>query len=431
MTTQEGIEDSVVSYRLSQRTYGWVLFAVSIGLLLSDYMSRQVLNAVFPLLRQDWGLSDAQLGTLSGVVAIMVGVLTFPLSLAADRFGRVKSIVAMALIWSLATMACGLATSYGQMVAARVFVGVGEAAYGAVGVAVLLSVFPTRVRATITGTFMAGGVFGSVIGIALGSHIAASLGWRWAFQIMAVVGVILALAYLAIARPEQDRAPNRQQSAAFVFSVATFRRLGAQLFAAPSVVFAYIGSGLQLFVTSAFMAWMPSFFNRVYDMAPARAGSAAAIFLMIGGLGMIGCSIVADRAGQVARTRKISFAIAFSLLSFVAFTGAFLFPAGPAQLVLLGVGMFFVAGVSGAAGAVVVNCTDAAIHATALATLTLVNNLIGLAPGPIVTGVLADHSNLATALQIVPFASLGAVVAFWFCRKHYERDHDRLANGQR
>jgi predicted MFS family arabinose efflux permease len=435
MTMQQGVqqavEDRAVSYRLSPRTYAWVLFAVSIGLLLSDYMSRQVLNAVFPLLRADWGLSDSQLGTLSGVVAIMVGLLTFPLSLAADRFGRVKSIVAMALIWSLATMACGMATSYGQMVAARVFVGVGEAAYGAVGVAVLLSVFPTRLRATITGTFMAGGVFGSVLGIALGSHVAATLGWRWAFQIMAGIGVVLALVYLAVARPEQDRAPNRQQSADFVFSRATFRRLGAQLFSAPSVVFAYIGSGLQLFVASAFIAWMPSFLNRVYDMPTAKAGSAAAIFIMLGGVGMIVCSMVADRAGQIARTRKISFAIAYCLLSFAAFTSAFLFPAGQVQLILLGVGMFFAAGVGGAAGAVVVNCTDAAIHATALATLTLVNNLIGLAPGPIVTGILADHANLATALQIVPFASLGAVVAFWFCRKHYDRDHARLTGGEK
>ncbi len=430
MTTQEGIEDSVVSHRLSHRAYAWLLFAVSIGLLLSDYMSRQVLNAVFPLLRQDWGLSDAQLGILSGVVAVMVGLLTFPLSLAADRFGRVKSIVAMALLWSLATMACGLATNYGQMVLARIFVGVGEAAYGSVGVAVLLSVFPVRLRATITGTFMAGGVFGSVLGIALGSHVAVMLGWRWAFQLMAGIGVVLALAYFAIARPEQDKAPNRIQSAAFVFSGATFRRLGAQLFSAQSVIFAYVGSGLQLFVASAFIAWMPSYLNRVYGMATAQAGSAAAIFILLGGVGMIVCSVVADRAGQVARTRKLSFAIAYCLISFAAFTGAFLCPLGPAQLALLGVGMFFAAGVSGAAGAVVVNCTDPAIHATALATLTLVNNLLGLAPGPIVTGLLADHSNLATALQIVPFASLGAVVAFWFSRKYYDRDHARLAGAE-
>ncbi|MEX3921378.1 MFS transporter, partial [Paraburkholderia sp. BR10872] len=83
------------------RAYAWVVFALTVGLLLSDYMSRQVLNAVFPLLKTAWSLSDTQLGSLSSVVALMVGVLTFPLSVLADRWGRVKSIVLMAALWSL------------------------------------------------------------------------------------------------------------------------------------------------------------------------------------------------------------------------------------------------------------------------------------------------------------------------------------------
>lgn len=83
--------------------YGWVIFALSFGLLISDYMARQVLNAVFPLLKAEWGLMDSQLGLLSGVVAIMVGLFTFPLSLAADRWGRVRSLTLMAVVWSIAT----------------------------------------------------------------------------------------------------------------------------------------------------------------------------------------------------------------------------------------------------------------------------------------------------------------------------------------
>ena len=71
--------------------YGWVVFALIFGLLISDYMARQVLNAVFPLLKVEWALSDSQLGALSGVVALMVGLLTFPLSLLADRWGRVRA----------------------------------------------------------------------------------------------------------------------------------------------------------------------------------------------------------------------------------------------------------------------------------------------------------------------------------------------------
>ncbi|MFY0084444.1 MFS transporter, partial [Acinetobacter baumannii] len=90
------------------------------------------LNAVFPLLKNEWLLSDSQLGLLSGIVALMVGLLTLPLSLMADRFGRVKSLAIMAALWSLATLGCALAENYEQMFIARFMVGVGEAAYGSV-----------------------------------------------------------------------------------------------------------------------------------------------------------------------------------------------------------------------------------------------------------------------------------------------------------
>ncbi|HEY2022561.1 MFS transporter, partial [Paraburkholderia sp.] len=115
----------VPATRTDVRAYAWVVFALTVGLLLSDYMSRQVLNAVFPLLKSTWNLSDAQLGSLSSLVALMVGVLTFPLSVLADRWGRVKSIVLMAAMWSVATRGCALATSYGAMLVARAFVGIG------------------------------------------------------------------------------------------------------------------------------------------------------------------------------------------------------------------------------------------------------------------------------------------------------------------
>src|SRR5271165_1727938 len=158
-----GRDDALL--RVSRR-YAWVVFALTFGLLISDYMSRQVLNAVFPLLKAEWALSDSQLGALAGVIALMVGLLTFPLSLLADRWGRVRSLVLMAFLWSLATLACGISHTFNQMLLARLFVGVGEAAYGSVGVAVVLSVFPSHMRSTLTGAFMAGGMFGSVLGIA-------------------------------------------------------------------------------------------------------------------------------------------------------------------------------------------------------------------------------------------------------------------------
>ncbi len=131
----------------SARRFPRIVLALAFGLLLSDYMSRQVLSAVFPILKSEWTLTDTHLATLSSVVALMVGLLTFPLSIVADRWGRVRSLVVMAVLWSVATLLCALSTGYGQMLGARFLVGVGEAAYGSVGIAVVLRVFaPRRAR---------------------------------------------------------------------------------------------------------------------------------------------------------------------------------------------------------------------------------------------------------------------------------------------
>ena len=144
----------------ARRVFPWVVFSLTFALLLSDYMSRQVLSAVFPFLKAEWALTDTQLGALTSVVALTVGLLAVPLSLLGDRWGRGRAIVLMATIWSLATAGSAVAADYEQLMLARVFIGVGEAAYGSVGLAVVLAVFPAYRRASFTGAFMAGGSFG-------------------------------------------------------------------------------------------------------------------------------------------------------------------------------------------------------------------------------------------------------------------------------
>src|SRR4249919_1646494 len=404
------------------RGYAWVVFALSFGLLLSDYMSRQVLNAVFPLLKTEWALTDARLGLLSGIVALMVGVLTFPLSLLADRFGRVRSLALMATVWSLATLGCGLAQQYPQMLAARFLVGVGEAAYGSVGIAVVLSVFPKHMRATLTGAFMAGGMFGSVLGMALGGAVAAHMGWRWAFAAMALVGLILAALYPLVVREKKIGSaplPGAANDAALAPAARVPLR---RLVDSRSVVGAYVGSGLQLFVGGTVIVWMPSYLNRYYAMATDRAGVVSALIVLVSGLGMIACGLLSDRLCRNSPTRKFSLAIACSVSSCALLSLAFALPHGTPQLVAIAVGMFFAAGTSGPAGAMVANLTPQPIHGTAFATLTLANNLLGLAAGPLLTGVLADALGLAQAFQLVPLVGLAAAAVFYFAKRHYLDD---------
>ncbi|MFJ3261602.1 MFS transporter [Pseudomonas sp. NPDC086581] len=403
------------------RRYAWVVFALTFGLLISDYMSRQVLNAVFPLLKVEWALSDAQLGLLSGIVAVMVGLLTFPLSLLADRWGRVRSLALMAMLWSLATLGCAVAETFPQMFAARFFVGVGEAAYGSVGIAVVISVFPAHLRATLTGAFMAGGMFGSVLGMGLGGVLAAHLGWRWAFAGMALFGLLLALLYPLVVS-EKRIAP--------VAAAEAPRQAGGRslrsLFGSRSVIAAYLGSGLQLFVAAAVMVWIPSYLNRYYHLDTGKAGMISAVIVLVGGSGMVLCGILCDRLGRSNPPRKIILAIGFCLASCLLLLVAFHLPPGTAQLSLIALGMLVAAGTSGPSGAMVANLTAPAVHGTAFATLTLANNLLGLAPGPLLTGVLADRIGLDRAFQLIPLLSILAALVFLYARRHYHSDIRRL-----
>ncbi|MET7516483.1 MFS transporter [Streptomyces sp. NPDC005480] len=402
------------------RRYAWLVFALSFGLLLSDYMSRQVLNAVFPLLKAEWLLSDTQLGSLSGIVALMVGLLTFPLSLLADRWGRARSLVLAAVVWSLATLGCAVSASYGQMFFGRFMVGVGEAAYGSVGIAVVLSVFPVGLRATLSGAFIAGGAFGSVLGVSIGGVVAQHLGWRWTFAVMGLFGLVLAAVY-GVVVTERRLAPAGRGTDPAPDTGGPVRTLLPRLFSSVSVLCAYVGSGLQMFIAMALLAWMPSFLDRYYGLPPGKAGLAAGGFALITGVGMIGGGIVSDRLGRSNPHLKWTVALVCSVGSLVLLAGGFQLPTGVPQLLVIGAGTLLCNATAGPAAAMVASLTPAAVAATAMATLTLANSLLGLAPGPAVTGMLADRLGLDGALRLVPLVAIVAGLAFALGRRHYDK----------
>ncbi|CAE6738997.1 Multidrug resistance protein MdtL [Paraburkholderia domus] len=413
------------------RGYACVIFALTFGLLLSDYMSRQVLSAVFPQIKAEWGLSDTRLGALSGIVSLAVGILAFPISLAADRWGRVRSVTIMAAIWSIATLLCGLSHNYFTLLSARFLVGVGEAAYASVGMAILISMFPARHTSTVAGAFMAGSMVGSVMGIGFGGSLASHFGWRSAFVGMAVFGIALTVLYMIVASPARiERAKAQASGIGQTDSLATVRvrQVFKDLFSSRVLICVYIGSGLQLFINGGLLAWLPSFLNRVYDMPLSKAGGVAAIFVLCGACGMPLCGALSDRLGRDSPRRKMLLAITFNLTCTALLFAAFQFPAGSAQLALIALALFFSAGVMGPAGTMVANLTPKAIHSTAMATLALAFNILGLAPGAFVTGVLADRLGLAPALRLLPLVSVASAVVLLIGVRHLRGERSRGAN---
>lgn len=358
----------------------------------------------------------------------MVGLLTFPLSLLADRWGRVRSLVLMAVVWSLATLCCAIAANYDQMLAARFLVGVGEAAYGSVGIAVVLSVFAPRVHSTLSGAFMAGGSFGSVVGVSLGGVIAVHLSWRWSFAAMAVLGLLLVALFRAVvterrlAEYNADEAPHTAAPATPGIRVPV-----STLFTNPAVWCAYLGGGLQMFTAAVLLAWTPSFFNRYYGMAPDKAGLIASVFVLLVGSGMVVCGMITDRVSRRNPAAKWSSAMAYCAVSLLALGIGLQLDTGAPQLILIGVGAFFSAGSSGPTAAMVASLTHPSVRSSALGSLTVANNILGLATGPFLVGLLADRLGLLGALQVAPLVYVLAIVALAAGRRLYPAGLARLA----
>src|SRR5215471_7572488 len=180
--------------------YAWPVFGILFALMVMDYVDRQVIVSMFPYLKAQWSLSDSQLGGLVSIISITVALGAVPLALLADRWSRVKSIFLMVLVWSLATLSCAFAGSYAQLLGARSIVGVGEAAYGTVGAALIATLFPVRMRSSVLGAFFMAAILGSVVGVVLGGVIAERWGWQAGFGAVGIPGLVLAFVFLLVVR---------------------------------------------------------------------------------------------------------------------------------------------------------------------------------------------------------------------------------------
>jgi MFS transporter, Spinster family, sphingosine-1-phosphate transporter len=406
--------------------YEWRVFAVLWALMVVDYVDRQIVVSILPRLRSEWALSDTQLGSLVSIVPIIVALGSVPLSFLADRWSAVKSIFLMALVWSVATIACAFSANYGQMLGARGVVGLGEAAYGTAGAALVASLFPERVRTTMLGVFLGAAVFGSVLGVMLGGIITERWGWRAAFGIAGIPGVILAILFRLLAL-EHKTLPGVSD----VGSTKPESGIVSQLLRPRTVLVTCVAGGLQLLVVSAMYAWLPSYLNRYHGLPAGQAGVKTGLVILIGGFGAILWSIIADRlTGRFACARLYVPAAAAVMTAMLLF-GTFAWTApGDYQFWLILAGGLVMTGSIGPAAAVIIDVSPPGLRATAASILAFSQNLVGLAGGPFLTGMLADAYGLRLAMSVVPVFSLLAAVMFALAARTYLADVQSIERGK-
>jgi predicted MFS family arabinose efflux permease len=283
-------------------------------------------------------------------------------------------------------------------------------------------------RSTVLGAFLAAGLVGSVLGVVLGGVIAQHWGWQAGFGAVGVPGLVLAFLFLLIVRdydtvalPTAERAHGGARPAASVIVKALLRPRTA--------IVTCVGAGLQLVMVSTTYAWLPSFFNRFYGLTPDRAGAQTGVVVLMGGIGAILWSVVADRlSGRFPRARlqvPAIAAVATAVLMLFAF--AVLRP-GPAQFAFIVAGALTMTGSIGPVCAVVVDVVHPAVRATAASLLSLTQNLFGLAAGPLLTGLLSDAYGLPFAMSVVPCFCLLAAGVFLLAARTYVSDLKRASD---
>jgi MFS family permease len=407
------------------RGHAWFAFAMTIALMVFDYVDRQVIVSLFPFLKAEWGLSDKQLGALVSIVSITVAAGALPVALFADRASRVKSIVVMATVWSVATISCMWTRSFGQLFAARAFVGLGEAGYGSVGAALIASHFPARMRGALLAGFFAAASVGSVLGVMLGGVIAAKWGWQAAFGVVGVPGMLLALLYLKVRDYRTVAlAPALDAKRRSIGEAA--RHIVKALARSRTMLWVCIGGAAQLIVVSALWSWLPSFLNRVHGMAPQQAAIKAAMVVLAGAAGAVIWGVVVDRAGLLKPRRRLAVMAALCLVAMAVLAAAFGLSLEPqTQFALIALGGFIATCTIGPVSAIVIDVVHPGLRSTGSSVLALFQNLFGLAAGPFLAGVLSDAWGLVPALTAMPFFALVAVGAFLLAARSYESEKAR------
>jgi predicted MFS family arabinose efflux permease len=385
--------------------------ALLCALLVLDFADRQVVVTAFPYLRAEFALSETQLGALVSAVSVVIALGALPAALVVDRWSRVRAIAVMGSLWSVATAACALAPGYLALLVARIGIGVGQAGFGPAGSALLAATYPSERRATVLGVFQMGAPLGVVTGSVVGSLVAAHWGWRPAFLVVALPGLVLAL--LALRLRDYRSVPQRSRG----------RAAAAALLQARSALGAMLGGALLLVIVSALYTWLPTHLERGYGLSPAWAGVMASVVVLAGALGTVTAGYVADRFAR----RDVRYRLLVPAVTAVATTATLgcafgVVPPGPTQMVLILLGGATATTAIGPVTAVILDVVPAAVRATAVAIYAVVGNLMGLAVGPVLTGVLADRWDLTTALTTVAATGLGAGLAFWWGSRSYHRD---------
>lgn len=402
----------------------WIVLSALTAVYILNFLDRSLLGVLAKPIEDSLHIDDRQLGMIGGLYfALFYCFIALPIGWFADRTNRANVLAVACAIWSGATAACGFATSYPQLVVARMTVGFGEAGGVPPSYAIITDSIPPGRRGVAFGFYNTGPALGAALGVAFGASIAAAFNWRDAFIGIGVIGVVAAVAIRLIIREPQrgafDTGHDPSTKAAFWPTVRMF-------FSSPTLMLMALGSGATQFVTYGLGNFTALFLGREKGMSLQQIAVWYALVILIGmGAGMLVSGRVIDR---FTRRSKMAYAsvpavsLLFALPCFLGFVWA---PGWQLSLCFLTGAMFLNYFYLSSAVALVQEEVRPDQRVLSGALLLLVMNFIGLGLGPTWVGAASkyftDH-HVAHGLQralytLAPFYVVAILLFLWLARR--------------
>ena len=403
----------------------WITLGILWFVYVLNFLDRQLMSFLAKPIQDSLGVTDTQLGLITGLYfAMFYCFLAIPVGWLADRSNRVRVLAAACALWSAATAACGLAANYAQLVVARMTVGVGEAGGVPPSYAIISDYFPPERRGTALGLFNLGPPVGAAVGIAFGASIAAAYGWRTAFIVLGIVGVVAAaVTWLVVKEPPRgglDRVVTGSPTAK-----AGFGETARTFFTNPALLLVSLAGGATQFVTYGLGNFTVLFLMREKGMT---LQDVAVWYALVIGAGMSGGIFAAGwLVDRFALRRKQAYAlipaigIALCIPFYLGFVGS---PGWPMALLMLFCLYLLNYSYLSPAVALVQLETPPNQRVMAGALLLLVVNFIGLGLGPTYVGAASDwfrpshpeHSLQMALYTLTPFFVLASVLFLMLAR---------------
>jgi MFS family permease len=395
-----------------------------------NYIDRTILSILQIPIKTDLGLSDAQLGALTGLAfALFYATLSLPIARLADRYSRRWIIVISLTVWSAMTAMCGLATGFGSLVFFRIGVAIGEAGSVPASVSLLADYYPPAKRATAMSTWGLALPIGLLLGYSVTGALASALGWRLAFALVGGIGVLLApVVFAMVGNPRRGRFEVTQVDQAA--PAVPLARALALLWRTHAFRYVVLAGMLHGFSQYSMMTWNAPFFARSHGLS---LGHVALLMALLSGgagaVGMFASGWAADRlAARDGRWRVWIMALVVGV-TVVAGLVQYLAISTPVSIAAAVVAAATMIAYYGPILAATQTAVPPTMRAFSNAVLLLCFNLFGLGLGPWVTGLISDAltasfgaAALRYALAIVLLPSALATLTFLYAARFWRPD---------